>query len=121
MNFNTGGGLPRQGILTLSIKDKGALYNAYMPYVKNGGLFVPTNKQYRVGDEVFILVSLMDEKERIPVAGRVVWITPPGAQGNRVTGIGVQFNDGADGEAARAKIETHLAGLKTEDRPTHTM
>ncbi|HEX3124902.1 MAG TPA: pilus assembly protein PilZ, partial [Rhodanobacteraceae bacterium] len=28
------GGLPRQGILSLAIKDKGALYNAYMPFVK---------------------------------------------------------------------------------------
>lgn len=115
------GGLPRQGILNLSIKDKGALYNAYMPFVKNGGLFVPTNKEYRIGDEVFILINLMEDQERIPIAGKVVWITPRGSQGNRVAGIGVQFNDGADGEQARTKIETHLAGMKQTDRPTHTM
>lgn len=111
----------RQGILTLSIKDKGALYNAYMPFLKNGGIFVPTNKKYRIGDEVFILVNLMDEKERLPIAGKVVWITPPGSQGNRVAGIGVQFNDSADGEAARGKIETYLAAMQNVDRPTHTM
>lgn len=116
-----GDALPRQGILNLSIKDKGALYNAYMPFVKNGGLFVPTNKQYQIGDEVFILVNMMEEQERIPIAGKVVWITPRGSQGNRVAGIGVQFNNGADGEAARSKIETHLAGMKQTDRPTHTM
>ena len=50
-----------------------------------------------------------------------VWITPAGAQGNRTAGIGVQFNDSADGEAARTKIESILAGILTQERPTHTM
>jgi type IV pilus assembly protein PilZ len=115
------GGLPRQGILSLAIKDKGALYNAYMPFVKGGGLFVPTNKRYNLGDEVFILLSLMEEKDRLPVAGKVIWITPPGSQGNRAAGIGVQFNETADGEAAKAKIETILAGTLGAERLTHTM
>ena len=61
---------PRQGILTLTIKDKSALYVAYMPFIKNGGLFIPTSKAYRLGDEVFILLTLMDQAERLPVAGR---------------------------------------------------
>ena len=72
--------MARQGILSLAIKDKGALYNAYMPFVKGGGIFVPTAKRYTLGDEVFILLTLMDDKERLPVAGKVIWITPPGAQ-----------------------------------------
>jgi type IV pilus assembly protein PilZ len=115
------GGVPRQGILSLAIKDKGALYNAYMSFVKGGGLFVPTTKRYNLGDEVFILLSLMDEKDRLPVAGKVVWITPPGAQGNRTAGIGVQFNESADGEAAKSKIEATLAGSLSAERMTHTM
>lgn len=115
------GGMPRQGILSLAIKDKGALYNAYMPYVRGGGLFVPTTKRYSLGDEVFLLLTLMDEKDRLPVAGKVVWITPAGAQANRTSGIGVQFNDSADGEAARTKIESILAGILNSDRATHTM
>ena len=115
------GGAPRQGILSLAIKDKGALFNAYMPFVRGGGLFVPTTKRYNLGDEVFILLSLMDEKDRLPVAGKVVWITPAGAQGNRMAGIGVQFNESSDGEAARTKIESVLAGILGQERPTHTM
>jgi len=115
------GGAPRQGILSLAIKDKGALFNAYMPFVKGGGLFVPTAKRYALGDEVFILLSLMEEKDRLPVAGKVVWVTPPGAQGNRAAGIGVQFADSAEGEAVKHKIETILAGTLTADKPTHTM
>ena len=69
----------RQGILSLTIKkDKNALYAAYMQFVKNGGLFIPTTKKYNIGDEVFMLLSLMDETERLPVAGRIIWITRSG-------------------------------------------
>ncbi|MFL7963131.1 type IV pilus assembly protein PilZ [Pseudomonas sp. NFACC15-1] len=110
---------PRNGILSLTIKDKSVLYAAYMPFIKNGGLFIPTNKNYRLGDEVFMLLSLMDEAEKIPVAGKVIWLTPKGAQGNRAAGVGVQFNDGDN--SARNQIETHLAGSLKSDRPTHTM
>jgi len=111
---------PRQGILTLAIKDKTALYGAYMPFIKNGGLFIPTSKQYRLGDEVFMLLTLMDQAERMPVAGKIVWITPRGAHGRRATGIGVQFSE-QDGGATQKKIETYLAGALGADRPTHTM
>ena len=111
---------PRQGILSLSIRDKGALYAAYMPFVKNGGLFIPTTKEYKLGDEVFMLLTLMEETEKLPVAGKIVWITPKGSQGNRAAGIGVQFSD-QDGGAARSKIETYLAGALKSDRQTHTM
>lgn len=117
-----GAATPRQsGILSLSIKDKTSLYNAYMPFLKGGGLFVPTTKRYALQDEVFILLTLMDEPDRLPVAGKVVWITPPGAQGNRVSGIGVQFSESGEGDAARSKIEAVLAGILSQEKPTHTM
>jgi type IV pilus assembly protein PilZ len=111
----------RQGILSLTIKDKNALYAAYMSFIRNGGLFLPTsNVNYQLGDEVFILLSLMDESEKLPVVGKIVWITPAGAQGNRTAGVGLQFTE-KDGGAARTKIETYLAGALESDRPTHTM
>lgn len=113
------GGSARNGILSLTIRDKAVLYAAYMPFVKNGGLFIPTSKSYNLGDEVFMLLSLMDEPEKIPVAGKVVWITPRGAQGNRTAGIGVQFS--GEDDAASKKIETYLAGALESERPTHTM
>ncbi|MFZ5842347.1 MAG: PilZ domain-containing protein [Pseudomonadota bacterium] len=113
-------GGPRHGILSLTIKDKAVLYAAYMPFVKNGGLFIPTTRQYNVGDEVFMLLTLMEEKEKIPVAGRIVWVTPRGAQGNRAAGIGVQFSNQDNGQA-RTKIEAYLAGALQSDKPTHTM
>lgn len=113
-----GGGRP--GILTMNIKDKDALYVAYMPFVKNGGLFIPTSKSYKMGDEVFLLLTLLDNQERLPVAGKVIWITPQGAQGKRTQGIGIQF-DPKDNGMTLQKIETVLAGSLASEKPTHTM
>ena len=111
----------RQGILSLSLKDTNSLYSAYMPFVKNGGIFVQTPKRYALGDEVFLLLSLPESAERLPVAGKVIWSTPAGAQGNRVSGIGIQFPDGSDGEMVRNQIERTLTGKVNSDKPTFTM
>ena len=90
-----------------------------MPFLRNGGLFIPTNKRFTLGEEVFVLLALMDEAEKIPITGTVVWAVPKGAQGNRQAGIGVQFSE-AD-FAAATKIEEHLGTGLVSDRPTHTM
>ncbi len=109
----------KSGILSLTIKDKSVLYAGYMPFIKGGGLFIATSKQYHLGEEVFMLLKLMDEQEKIPVAGKVVWITPKGAQGNKVAGIGVQFI--GDEPLAKDKMETFLAGALSSDRGTNTL
>ena len=116
----TGAGA-RQGILSLAVKDKAALYNAYMSYLKHGGIFVPTPKRYFLGDEVFLLLTLPESSDRLPTAGKVVWVTPTGAQGNRTAGIGVQFADTAEGESVRSQIETTLAGMLNAETATQTM
>ena len=109
----------KHGILSLTIKDRTVLYAAYMPHIINGGLFIPTTKSYELGNDVFMLLKLLDEGDRIPVAGTVVWITPLRALGNRATGIGIQFKD-VEGNV-RKKIETLLAGQLNSEKLTHTM
>ncbi|MGK0248694.1 MAG: type IV pilus assembly protein PilZ [Oleispira sp.] len=109
----------RSGILSLTIKDKAVLYAAYMPFIQGGGLFIPTSKQYQLGEEVFMLLKLMEEPQKIPVAGKIIWVTPKGAQGNKVAGIGVQFT--GDETMAKDKVEIYLAGALSSDRLTHTM
>jgi len=110
----------RQGILSLAIKEKNGLYAAYMPFVEHGGLFIPTPRPYKMGEEVFVLLQLMDESEKLPIAAKVIWITPDGAEGYRTSGVGVQFSD-QDGGQAKNKIENYLAGSLESDRSTHTM
>ncbi len=111
---------PKQGVMSLAIRDKNTLYQTYMPFLANGGLFIPTDKPFELGDEVFLLLTLMDEPERFPVTGKVVWITPRGALGNRPMGIGIQFS-GMESGTVQKKMETYLAGALKSDRQTHTM
>lgn len=111
----------RPGVLSLSIKEKSALFAAYMPFIKGGGLFIPTSKAYKLGEEVYMLLSLMEDPAKLPVSGKVVWITPHGAHGTRAQGIGVQFAANESGNSARNKIEGQLGGSLKSTRPTHTM
>lgn len=111
----------RPGVLSLSIKEKAALFAAYMPFIKGGGLFIPTNKTYKMGEEVYMLLSLMEDPSKIPVSGKVIWITPQGAHGSRTQGVGVQFAANESGNAARNKIEGLLGGSLKSARATHTM
>jgi len=114
-------GAARPGVLSLNIREKAALYAAYMPFLKGGGIFIPTARSYALGEEVFMLLSLMDDPNRIAVQGKVVWITPEGVQGSRTQGIGVQFTLDETGAAARAAIEKVLGESLASSRPTHTL
>lgn len=111
---------PKQGVMSLTIRDKNALLAAYMPYLKNGGIFVPTERSFELGDEVFLLLGLMEEAQRYPVMGRVVWINPPNVLGGRRAGIGIQFS-GMEGGVVQKKIEVYLASSLNADCATETM
>lgn len=114
-------GIARPSVLSLNINSKSALYAAYMSFLKNGGIFVPTLRSYSLGDEVFMLLSLMDDTNKLPIAGKVVWLTPVDAQGAKTQGIGVHFGNDESGQAAKRKIEGLLAGHLHSDRLTHTL
>ena len=110
----------KAGVLSLAIKEKTALYAAYMPFIKGGGLFIPTNKPFNIGEEVFMLLSLIDDPVKLKVVGHVVWVTPT-AQASKPQGIGVQFSEKDGGLEARNKIEALLGNALKSSRPTHTM
>jgi type IV pilus assembly protein PilZ len=111
---------PKPGVLSLAIKEKAALYAAFMPFIKGGGLFIPTSKAFKIGEEVFMLFSLLDDPMKLKVIGHVVWVTPS-SQAGKPQGIGVQFSDKDGGIEAKNKIETFLAGALKSSRPTHTL
>lgn len=111
---------PRPSVIQLSIREKAALYAAYMSFVEGGGLFVPTTRPAHLGDEVYAILTLMDEPAKVPIPGRVCWITPAGVPG-RQQGIGIQFNRNEAGEQARIKIENLIGSALKSTRPTHTL
>ena len=106
-------------MLSLSIRDKQTLYQTYMPFIQGGGLFIPTPKSFEMGDELVLLIALLNEPEKFPVTAKVIWLTPQRAQGQKAAGVGVQFVE--DQAGLRDKIETHLAGMLGSDNSTHTL
>ena len=113
--------VPRPAVLSLAIKEKAALYAAYMPFLKNGGMFVPTNKPYKIGDEIYLILSLMDDANKYPIAGKVVWITPAGANNSKAQGVGVHFPADEAGQRAKGRIEEILGAALRSSRATHTL
>ncbi len=112
------GGL-RSTIVNVALKTEDELYASYMPFVNNGGLFIDNRQHHKLGDEVFVVLELLDEPEKYPLSGKVVWVTPGGVGSNKRQGFGIQFSE--ENADLVAKIETHLAGLLNSDRPTHTL
>jgi type IV pilus assembly protein PilZ len=110
----------KPGVLSLAIKEKSALYAAYMPYIKGGGLFIPTTRVFKIGEEVFMLLSLIDDPVKLKVVGKVVWITPT-SQAGRPQGVGVKFSEKDGGIEVKNKIESILGSALKSVRATNTM
>ena len=111
----------RPGVFTLVIRSRAALYAAWMPLLRGGGIFMPSSRSHALGEEVLILLSLLDDPNKIPLQGNVAWINPAHSTGNRPQGIGVQLHDSEVGRELRKKVEGLLAGALQSSRPTHTI
>lgn len=110
----------RPSVMQLVFKEKGALYAAYIPSFTDGGLFVPTPRDYRMGDDVYLLLSLPEDNQRYPVAGKVAWITPPNASGGRTQGVGVRFPNDDKTRLIKLRIEEILGTSISSSKPTQT-
>ena len=107
--------------MQLAVKEKAALYAAYIPFFAEGGIFVPTQREYNLGDDVYVLLTLPDSPQRYPVAGRVAWVTPARAGGNRTQGVGIQFPKDDKSRQLRLKIEAILGSALASEKPTQTL
>lgn len=111
----------RPSVIQLVFREKGALYAAYIPLFTDGGLFVPTNRTYRLNEDIYLLISLPDDAQRYPVAGRVGWITPANASGGRTAGVGVRFPGDEKARLLKLRIEEALGTLIASHKPTQTV
>ena len=112
---------PRPSVIQLVFREKGALYAAYMPVFAEGGLFVPTTREYRLGDDIYLLLSLPDDPQRYPVAGKVAWITPANASAGRTQGVGVRFPSDEKTRLLKLRIEEILGTSISSSKPTQTI
>ena len=111
----------RPSVIQLVFREKGALYAAYIPLFAEGGIFVPTTRDYRLGDDVYLLLSLPDDAQRYPVAGKVGWITPANASGGRTQGVGVRFPTDDKTKVLKVRIEEMLGTTLQSAKPTQTI
>lgn len=111
----------RPSVIQLSIKEKAALYAAYIPLFADGGIFIPSSRDYRLGDDVYVLLTLPDDPQRYPVAGKVAWVTPTKAQGGRTQGVGIRFPADDKSRQLKLKIEEILGTSLGSDRQTQTL
>jgi type IV pilus assembly protein PilZ len=94
-------------ILNYTINDPVELNLSYIPFINNGGLFVPTFQTFTMGDFVTVDLFLPGKKDAIRIEGKIVWITPQNALHHVLPGIGIQFI-GPNAQAIRTQIEGHL-------------
>lgn len=111
----------RPSVIQLVFREKGALYAAYIPIFSDGGLFVPTLRDYRLGEDIYLLLSLPDDPQRFPVAGKVAWLTPANASGGRTQGVGVRFPNDDKSRQLKVKIEEVLGTSIQSAKPTQTL
>ena len=112
---------PRPSVVQLAIKEKGALYAAYIPLFTEGGMFIPTTRDYQLGEDIYVLLTLPEDTQRYPIAGRVAWVTPARAAGNRTQGVGIQFPKDEKSRQLKARIEEILGSHLASERPTQTI
>ncbi|WP_418314709.1 PilZ domain-containing protein [Piscinibacter sakaiensis] len=118
---SSGAGAGRPSVIQLVFREKSALYAAYIPLMTDGGLFVPTTRDYRLGEDLYLLLSLPGDPQRYPVAGKIGWITPANASGGRTQGVGVRFPGDEKTRALKAKIEEILGTSISSSKPTQTI
>ena len=111
----------RPSVIQLVFREKGALYAAYISVFTDGGLFVPTTREYKLGEDIYLLLSLPDDPQRFPVAGKVAWLTPPNASGGRTQGVGVRFPNDEKSRQLKIKIEEVLGTSISSTKPTQTL
>ena len=119
--MSTTASTPRPSVVQLAIKEKGALYAAYIPLFTEGGMFIPTTRDYQLGEDIYVLLTLPEDTQRYPIAGREAWVTPARAAGNRTQGVGIQFPKDEKSRQLKARIEEILGSHLASERPTQTI
>jgi type IV pilus assembly protein PilZ len=121
VNAPGGAATPRPSVIQLVFREKGAIYAAYIPLFTDGGLFVPTNRDYRLGEDIYLLLSILEDPQRYPVAGKVAWVTPANASGGRAQGVGVRFPADEKTQLLKNKLEEILGTSISSNKATQTL
>lgn len=110
----------QQKVFDVTFATKNELYRAWMPFVKQGALFIRINQEGKIGEKIALNIKLPDDPNVHSTQGKVVWTTPKGAQGAKHAGLGIEFGE-ENAEQLRHQIEKLLAGMLKSGNKTDTM
>lgn len=107
------------GILQVNIPDRNVLQASYLAFVVGGGLFVPSKLAVTLGEERFIVATLPDQSQKIPLTGKVVWINTR-ASATKPQGFAIQLT-GEKGAYYKVEAEKLLAGSMSSTHARYTI
>lgn len=111
---------PRMGgLIQANIADRVTLQASYMPFVHGGGLFISSKQGVKMGEEVFVLASLPEQSQKIPLTGKVIWISYK-ASASKPQGFAIQLM-GEKGNYYKMEAEKILAGSRSSELAGFTM
>lgn len=108
-------------MVKLALTDRTSLYNSYMSFLTNGGIFIATDDTFAIGDEVLLLLEIGEASDRFPLKTTVCWINPLRGSSTRPRGVGLAFDNSDAAKQASHLIENSLAGLLDLPRATYTI
>ncbi len=79
----------------VDLRSENTFFTGFSENISEGGLFVATEIDHKIGDAVELQVSLMGG-EPLAVRGIVRWSRPRAGKGGLPAGIGIQFVDLTD-------------------------
>ena len=110
-------------MLNLRLEGKPVIYASYMSFIEYGGVFVPTNDTFKMGEEIMLMLELVGQAntEKFLIPTKVCWINSNPSAAGRPKGIGLAF--GTDEQSVKAKnaFEALLSGVLNNERPTYTL
>ena len=103
----------------LEYENEADLYQSYMPFFTQGGLFFRTDELYEMGTELTLHIILPHSIAPSCVKSCVSWITPYGAQNGNDMGVGVSFTEDLDN--INHQIQECISRLLATQTPTLSM
>ena len=110
-------------VLQLRLESKPVIYASYMSFLEYGGVFLPTNDKFDMGEEILLVLELvgLGKTEKIFIKTNVCWINANPSGSGRPKGVGLAFSSDESGLKAKTLFENILTGLLHNERPTYTM
>ena len=110
-------------MLQLRLESKPVIYASYMSFLEYGGVFLPTDDKFDMGEEILLVLELdgLGKTEKIFIKTNVCWINANPSASGRPKGIGLAFGSDESGLKAKTIFENILSGLLHNERPTYTL